>query len=363
MWRRKGSSKCPSWALPNSISSFPLSRGLKRSTQFSGLQISLSLSLSLPLSSANSHISLLGLLSRMRDIASCFGEYSVNVSDSSCSSYSNNACLSPSLIPSIQNAVTSVYKINLSTKKKLLISVTWCKNQLGQGLSINLGDDPSAAFKLNTNSRLFRKKKGNKLLESDNLKIEVFWDLSIAKYNTGPEPVEGFYVLVVVDSEIGLLLGDIAEEAATRKLKSGTPVAKASLVSRREHCSGNTLYSTKAQFCDTGTAHDILIKCSGENEGLKHPVLSVSIDKKVVIRVKRLQWNFRGNQTIFVDGLLVDLMWDVHGWFFNPASGYAVFMFRTRSGMDSRLWLEEKLLQKDQDRLEFSLLIYACKSL
>lgn len=297
----------------------------------------------------------------MRDIASCFSEYSVNVSNPSCSSYSNNACLSPSLIPSIQNAVTCVYKISLSSKKQLLIAVNWCKNHLGQGLSINLGDDPSAALKLNTNSRLFRKKKGSKLLESDNSKIEVFWDLSAAKYNsTGPEPVEGFYVLVVVDSEIGLLLGDMAEEAATRKLKTGAPVAKTSLVSKREHCSGNTLYSTKAKFCDTGTTHDIVIKCSGENEALKHPVLSVSIDKKMVIRVKRLQWNFRGNQTIFVDGLLVDLMWDVHDWFFNPASGYAVFMFRTRSGLDSRLWLEEKLLQKD--RFEFSLLIYARKS-
>jgi hypothetical protein len=38
--------------------------------------------------------------------------------------------------------------------------------------------------------------------------------------------------------------------------------------------------------------------------------------------VKQLQWNFRGNQTIFVDNLLVDLMWDVHDWFFNPTSRF-----------------------------------------
>ncbi|KAK9266406.1 hypothetical protein L1049_013101 [Liquidambar formosana] len=233
---------------------------------------------------------------------------------------------------------------------------------MNQGLTINFGENTSTPFKLNTNSKPFRKKKGNKTFESDNLKIEVFWDLSTAKYTTGPEPVDGFYVLVMVDSEIGLLLGALAEEAVTRKLKIGTPVAKVTLISRREHCSGNTLYSTKAQFCDTGIAHDILIRCNGEGEGLKHPVLSVCIDKKTVIRVKRLQWNFRGNQTIFVDGLLVDLMWDVHDWFFNPANGYAVFMFRTRSGMDSRLWLEEKMLQKEHESVGFSLLIYACKS-
>lgn len=304
----------------------------------------------------------------MRDKVSCFSENAVNVSHPSCSSYANTACVSPSLTPSVQNAVTCLYKITLSTtKKKFLVTVTWFKNHYAQGLSIKFGDDPSTSFRLNTNSRLFRKKKGNKVFESpDNSKMEIIWDLSKAKFDaTGPEPVDGFYILVMVDSEIGLILGDMAEEAMTKKLKSSsTPVSKVSLVSRQEHYSGNsTLYSTKAQFSDTGISHDILIRCSGENEGLKHPVLSVSIDTKTVIRVKRLQWNFRGNQTIFVDGLLVDLMWDVHDWFFNnPSSRYAVFMFRTRSGMDSRLWLEEKLVQKQQDTVEFSLLIYACKS-
>lgn len=315
----------------------------------------------------------------MRDLVSCFSENAVNVSNSSCSTYSSNACISPSLIPSVQNAVTSIYRVILSTKKQVFITVNWCKNPItGQGLSINFGDvDDSnnnndhqeaaapASFKLNTNSRFFRKKKGNKVIESSSSKIEVLWDLSTAKYGTGPEPLEGFYVLVMVDSEIGLVLGNLGDEIVTKKVKNNTPVAaKVSLISRQEHCSGNTLYSTKAQFCESGVTHDILIRCSGENEGLKNPALSVSIDKKTAIRIKRLQWNFRGNQTIFVDdGLLVDLMWDVHDWFFSPsASGYAVFMFRTRSGLDSRLWLEEKLLQKQQDRIEFSLVIYACKN-
>lgn len=309
----------------------------------------------------------------MRDIVSCFSENAVNVAShsSSCSSYSNNACISPSSAPSIQNSVSSVYKLVLSsTLKQFLITVTWCKSHSNQGLSISFGDDnhdPAPApvpFRLNTNSRFFRKKKGSKLLDSSEEKIEIFWDLSNANYDAGPEPVDGFYVLILVDSEIGLVLGDMAGETVSKKFKINTPVAKVSLLSRREHCSGNSLYTTKAQFCDSGTWHDVLIRCSvEESEGLfKSPVLSVCIDKKTVIRVKRLQWNFRGNQTIFVDGLLVDLLWDVHDWFFNPASGDAVFMFRTRSGLDSRLWLEEKIAQKDKDRVEFSLLIYACKT-
>ncbi|KAG5248041.1 Phosphoglycerate/bisphosphoglycerate mutase family protein [Salix suchowensis] len=296
----------------------------------------------------------------MRDIVSCFSENAIHVSHSSCSSYSSNACISPILTPSVKNAVSCSYKIILSTKKQLLAKVSWRKNLTAQGLSINF--DASASFKLSTHTRLFRKMKGAKLVESDTSKIEVFWDLSSAKYELGPEPVEGFYVLVMVDSEIGLILGDMGEEALTKKFKtSRTPIARVTLISRQEHCSGNTLYATKAQFCDKGIQHEIVIRCSGENEGLKHPVLSVYIDEKTVIRVKRLQWSFRGNQTIFLDGLLVDFMWDVHDWFYNPGSGYAVFMFRTRSGMDSRLWLEEKLVQKDQGIAEFSLLIYASK--
>ncbi|KAL5580281.1 hypothetical protein UlMin_012723 [Ulmus minor] len=297
----------------------------------------------------------------MRDIVSCFSENAVSVSHPSCSSYTNTACINPIQTPSVQNAITSLYKITLSNQKQLFVKIAWCKSNSAQGLTINFGDDPLASFKLNVNSRLFRKKKGTKLFESNDLKIELLWDLSSAKYETGPEPVDGFCILVLVDSEIGLVLGSaMAEEALNKKLKTGASMAKISLVSRQEHCSGNTLYVTKSQFCENGIVHEIVIKCEGANE--KHPVLSVSIDKKTVIRVKRLQWNFRGNQTIFVDRLLVDLLWDVHDWFFNPASGFAVFMFRTRSGMDSRLWLEEKLLQKEKDRVDFSLVIYACKN-
>ncbi|GMJ00820.1 hypothetical protein like AT2G27770 [Hibiscus trionum] len=301
----------------------------------------------------------------MRDIISCSGKKAVNVSPFSCSSDSSNACISQKTsVPSIKSAVTCVYKVVLSTGMQLFIRVTWSKNQTSQGLVINFGDDdPSTCFKLNTNSRFFGKKKGSKATQSGHSKFEVFWDLSTAEYDTGPEPVLGFYVVVVVNSEIGLVLGHMGEETITKRLKTNTTeVAKSSLVSRQEHCSGNTHYSTKARFCGTSIVHDVSIRCSGEHQGLNHPVLLVCIDKKAVIRVKRLQWNFRGNQTIFVDGMLVDLMWDVHDWFFKPVTGSAVFMFRTRSGLDSRLWLEEKLFQKEHDTVEFSLLIYARKN-
>ncbi|CAH1452478.1 unnamed protein product [Lactuca virosa] len=301
----------------------------------------------------------------MMGLINCYSEFSVQVSESSsCSNYKNvSSCVSPNLPPSIQTAATNLYKTTLSTGNHHLITVTWCRNATTQGLQVSSGDDPTMAFRLNTNSRLFRKKKGSKAFEINNSKFEVFYDLSSAQYYAGAEPVEGYYVLVMVDSELALFVGDMAEEAVVKKVKTNKQTAKFSLLSRREHFYGNTFYATKAQFSDAGTCHDIMIQCTGDNDGVKYPSLSVSIDKRVVIRVKRLQWNFRGNQTIFVDGLSVDLMWDVHDWFFNTGSrsgsgsGQAVFLFRTRNGLDSRLWLEDKVKKK-----EFSLLIYATKS-
>ncbi|KAJ4891144.1 hypothetical protein Rs2_30892 [Raphanus sativus] len=341
----------------------------------------------------------------MRDLVSCFSENSINVTHPlsspsslssssslslSCSKYkTGNACISPSLVPSIQTSITSIYRIT-SLSKHLIIKVTWCNNknnhhhpQCGLSISVSSEDqNPRTSLKLNTSSRFFRKKKGNKSVDSDLGRIEVSWDLSSAKYdsNLSPEPVQGFYVILLVDAQLGLFLGDSSEETLRKKGLDFDFDSGKSLVSRQEYFSGNTFYSTKAKFIESGDSHEIVIRCNAEKtEGLKQsthhhhhhhhsPVLSVCIDKKTVTKVRRLQWNFRGNQTIFVDGLLVDLMWDVHDWFFSSPEGCgkAVFMFRTRNGLDSsRLWLEEKVVQKDEqdkDKLDFSLLIYACKT-
>lgn len=292
----------------------------------------------------------------MRNIAACYSEHAIKVSDSYCSGISNQAYLSSKSNLSIQNAVTCIYKAKLSTQNHIFITVTWC-NLIPQGFTITIVDEsPSSHLKFNSNSWQIRKIKGTQHVQSSNSNIKFNWDLSHAKYESGPEPVNGFYISVWVNSELSLLIGEMEEEI---ELKN---IAIYSLVSRSVHFSGSAFYSTKAQFCESGTCHDILIKCVADDRGLKNAELSVCIDKRSVIEVKRLQWNFRGNQAIFVDGLLVDMMWDVYDWFFNPTSGYGVFMFRPRSGLDSRLWLEEKNLgKKEQDRVLFSLLICAAR--
>ncbi|EYU36095.1 hypothetical protein ABFS82_14G235300 [Erythranthe guttata] len=323
----------------------------------------------------------------MRDIRSCVSEYAVGVvSDKSCINIINSP---DSSTPSILNSVTCYYKTLVSTQKQIpMITITWAKNtpSSDQSLTIIFGkeeEEEITTFKLNTNPRLFKKLKGTKSIQYClTTKIDISWDLSSARYQTGPEPVSGYYILITIDSEPGLVLGDL-----TRRQPISKPGTKFSLVSRREHFSGGTAhYSTKTRFGDSGRAHDVSIRCSGEEEGggvvkknVGNWVLSVCIDKKMVVNVKRLKWNFRGNQTIFLDGLLLDLMWDLHAWFFRKRNGNdngngngngngnaGVFMFRTRrsTGSDSSLWrLEEDdktTSYKGQDcGVDFSLMIYA----
>lgn len=183
--------------------------------------------------------------------------------------------------------------------------------------------------------------------------------------------MSGFYVSVQVDSQVVLLLGDPFDEDEDEEpvLHEKRPQAKAgklepALISRSEQYFGGSVFSTKAKFGGARTSqdHDVLIKFGrGREEDDRcytSPVLSVFIDGKRMFQVQRLRWNFRGNQSIFVDGLLVDMMWDVHDWFFGQGTGCAVFLLRTRSGLDIRLWLEEKNMQGDgMEKVEFSLLI------
>ncbi|AES81973.1 hypothetical protein MtrunA17_Chr7g0265801 [Medicago truncatula] len=309
----------------------------------------------------------------MRGITSCYNEHAIRVSDLYCSRPSN------SIIPklnnlSIQNSVTCIYKLNfISIQQQFLITLTWTKKLIGQGFIINITSDSdyvNVFSKFNGNPRLLLKQnKGTDTFQYQNFEVKVLWDLSDAKYDEGPEPVNGFYVMVLVNSELGLFLGDKEEDSLENLEDKKNHDAKFSMVSRSERFYGTSVYATKAKFSETGISHDILIKCGVEEEGStsKSHMLCLFMDKKIVFKVKRLKWNFRGNQTIFVDGLVVDMMWDLHDWIFNPSnidSVSAVFMFRTRSGLNSRLWLEEKNLQKqkEQDRIGFSLLICGCKN-
>ncbi|KAK4772942.1 hypothetical protein SAY87_027961 [Trapa incisa] len=306
----------------------------------------------------------------MRSIATCYSEHAIRVSDSYCSGPSSSSVQSslPRSVRSMSSSgpieITSTYRIKLSSGKQLLISLTWQASFLRQGFIIEFSDRTSREIPLGSSPRRLRKSNGSKSFQFSDTTIDVSWDLTFARYDSGPEPVSGFYVVVQADSEVVLFLGDACSYSEKRNGGGDEDGVEFALVSRREQFLGGTAYSTRVIFGGTGPAraHDVLIKC-GQDDGNGSPALTVFVDGKKMFRVQRLRWNFRGNQTIFVDGLLIDTMWDVHDWFFGAGIGCAMFFFRTRSGLDSRLWLEEENLQRNEvENTEFSLMICACNS-
>ncbi|KAL0285007.1 UNVERIFIED_CONTAM: hypothetical protein Scaly_2832500 [Sesamum calycinum] len=272
----------------------------------------------------------------MKDFPSCFGENGVQVADFSSSNTSRAA----------QNLVTCVYQCRIGGRS-CWITVTWSKNLMGQGLSIGIDDNTQQCLcKVDIKPWLFSKKKGTKSLEADSSKIDIYWDLSSAKFGSGPEPLEGFYVGIVFQTNDSASWGH-----EKRSFQES---------------------STKAQFCDMGRVHDLVIEC--DTNTAVEPCLTIRLDTKLIMQVKRLPWKFRGNHTILVDGLAIEVFWDVHNWLFGTSLGNAVFMFKTRESAE-KLWASQPLQdpltlhwswsQRFQDSqlqsLGFSLILHAWK--
>ncbi|XP_055961201.1 uncharacterized protein LOC126675119 [Mercurialis annua] len=301
----------------------------------------------------------------MRDFPSCFGENGVQIADSSSSNTSK----------STHNLVTCMYQCRIRGRS-CLITIGWSKNLMGQGLSVGMDDSATnqCLCKVEIKPWLFSKRKGSKsiAIETYSCKIDVFWDLSSAKFGSGPEPLEGFYVGIVVDRQMVLLLGDMRKEVFKKTNATAPITSGAVFVSKREHVTGKKVFTTKAQFCDNGQIHDLSIEC--DTSGIGDPCLVVRVDCKTVMQVKRLRWKFRGNHTILVDGLAVEVLWDVHNWLFGTSVGNAVFMFKTCLTAE-KLWssqalsdpnvlpwsFSQRFLDSKSQNLGFSLILYAWK--
>ncbi|KAJ9167678.1 hypothetical protein P3X46_019292 [Hevea brasiliensis] len=239
------------------------------------------------------------------------------------------------------NLVTCLYQTELG-----LFSLTWSRTFLGHSLHLDLHPADSTncsplylskppslstlSFHLHIKPFIFWKRHGSKKLHNVNQeanasrapRIQIFWDLSRAKFGSGPEPQSGFYIAVVVDREIVLLVGDLTKQACA-KTRAKRPERTQALVLRREHVYGNRVYSTKARF--GGKNRDISIDCTVNSDAR----LCFSVDNKRVLQIKRLKWKFRGNEKIEVDGVPIQVSWDVYNWLFEDVNGgHAVFMFR-----------------------------------
>ncbi|CAL1355490.1 unnamed protein product [Linum trigynum] len=97
---------------------------------------------------------------------------------------------------------------------------------------------------------VFWKKHGSKglhYLDGAAARFHIFWDLSRAKFGSGPEPQSRFYIVVVADREIVFLVRELAREACgkTKAWRRRQERASQSLVLRREQVFGNRVYTTK----------------------------------------------------------------------------------------------------------------------
>lgn len=196
----------------------------------------------------------------------------------------------------------------------------------------SLGGEIHYNCKIDVKPWHFWSKKGYKSFLVDGQHVEVYWDLRSAKFSGSPEPSSDYYVAVVSDEEVVLLLGDYKKKAYKRT-KARPPLAEAILVTKKENVFAKKSFSTKASFDERGKESDIVVESSSNGQN-KDPEMWVSIDGIVLIHVRNLQWKFRGNQTVIVNKQPVQVLWDVHDWLFSENSnnggngGAGMFIFK-----------------------------------
>ncbi|KAL8055037.1 hypothetical protein ABFX02_04G030200 [Erythranthe guttata] len=297
---------------------------------------------------------------KMKEFPSCFGESGVQIASSSSANNKSAA----------QNLVTCIYHYH-SLPFSGFITVTWIKHIMAQGLTIGIENPAKQPLcKVEIKPWLFSKRKGSKNLVVNSTTVDIHWDLSCAKFGASPEPLEGFHLSVALNQELCLLLGDSPSGAHKRIDYSSLSLPKATFVAKREHIFGKKLYNSKAQFYDKGKMHDIRIEYdSSESFG---KCLNMYIDRKEVLQVTHLKWKFRGNQSILVDGVSVEVYWDVYSWLFDSVVGNAIFLFRSHVA-EKKLWsnrspFEPFALKRSRDNSDssqghgFSLVLCAWKN-
>ncbi|XP_057420582.1 uncharacterized protein LOC130714676 [Lotus japonicus] len=235
-----------------------------------------------------------------------------------------------------QSVYMSVYRTKVADHCRL-ITITWCKNLLLHGLSVSV-EGPEGESQYNCKVELkpwyFWRKQGSKRFIIDGTKaVDVFWDLKGAKFNGETEPISEYYVAVVCDEEVVLLLGDLKKEAY-RRTGCRPALIDPILVSKKEHIFGKKRFSTRAKFHEKGRWHEISIECKSRGRSFSNgdsgvqPEMEIRIDGHLVIHVKHLQWKFRGNESIRLSKMRVEVYWDVHDWLFSPGLKHALFIFK-----------------------------------
>jgi hypothetical protein len=228
-----------------------------------------------------------------------------------------------------QSTVTCFYQTNVAGFWRN-VTILWCKNLMNHSLHItvdSVGGESQFSCKIDVKPWNFWSRKGYKTFEVEGNQVEVYWDLRCPKFTGSPEPISDYYVALVSDEEVVLLLGDYKKKAYKRT-KSRPALVDARLLVKKENVFAKKSFTTKAKFDEMRKENEIVIdSLTGSNTN--DPEMWISIDGIVLLHVKNLQWKFRGNQTVMVDKQPVQVFWDVHDWLFSGSgAGPGLFIFK-----------------------------------
>ncbi|XP_065873170.1 uncharacterized protein [Euphorbia lathyris] len=228
-----------------------------------------------------------------------------------------------------QSTVTCIYQAHISGCW-CNVTVLWCKNLMNHSLNLIFNNPEGGSIfyscKIDLKPWLFWSKKGSKSFDLEGCQVDIHWDLRSARFSGSPEPCSDYYVALVSEGEVVLLLGD-HKKKAYKRTRARPALIDPILFHKKENVFAKKSFATRARFDERKEEHDIIVESS--TTGPKDPEMWISIDGLVVIHVKNLQWKFRGNQTVMVNKQPVQVLWDVHDWLFNtPGTGHGLFIFK-----------------------------------
>ncbi|KAL1817610.1 hypothetical protein ACET3Z_020184 [Daucus carota] len=234
----------------------------------------------------------------------------------------------PATNKNAQSSVTCVYQAYIGGCWRS-ITVLWTKNMMNYSLIMSVDSmesDHHQTCKVELKPWHFWSRKGYKSINVDGYQLDAYWDFRSARFSGSPEPFSDYYVAIVSEEEVVLLLGDLKKKAY-KKTKSRPALHDAFLFYKKEHVFGKKNFATRAAFDQTAKEHDIVVE--GSTSGPKDPEMWISVDGIVLVNIKNLQWKFRGNETITINKQAVQVYWDVYGWLFcDPGSNHGLFIFK-----------------------------------
>lgn len=226
-----------------------------------------------------------------------------------------------------QNFVTCLYRVNVAHLCRF-VTATWSKNLASHSLCIaveNFDDEEPYTCKIDLKTWQFWGKKGLKSFKVDEQRVDVFWDFRSAKFSSSPEPCSDYYVALVSNAEVFLVLGDQKTDALKRT-KCRPSLGDAPLLHKKENVFGKKSFCARTMLGKGKKEHHIFIETS--LSGDFDPEMWIGVDGIELIRVNNLHWRFRGNENIIVDDVPIQIFWDVHDWLYNgPDSGPGMFIF------------------------------------